>query len=742
MAKTFEQINISSSIEEILRNCRTKNDSESLSLGYTVGRLAENSKISSPIISDEFSIICYRLGDYKRTFDYASEALKKNNWTELECDRLRGNMCMATTHVINRYSEYDPEKVGFLFSHLSKRRISDNKKITVTMTMCKRYDLFRKTVSSFINCCEDIDLIDDWIVVDDNSNTADRSRAISEFPFIKFVWKGNSDKGHPRSMNIIQKLVQTPYIFHIEDDWLFYRKEKYMSITLNIINSDSSYGQCLLNKSYGEREKCYDIACPNPMKFSSDNHRYYEHAYYTGKEMEKFMKSNNTKKNCVYWPHYSLRVGMTKREVFDKIGTFNESVGHFEMEYALRYAEKGYKTVFMDNIYCYHTGRCTFERNTGLKNAYELNDENQFGEKPSQIENFQLSLTKEEEKIPLFSPSVLEEKNSQNVQYRTKTYVVNLEKRVDRMKQFIINNHESIECLQYLFFKAIDGHDVNPLPKTLKLFENGDYNYRKGIVGCASSHIKIWYELIISEIDVMVVLEDDVTLTPDFVKKLVHALKNLPVDKWDVLFLGHFLYPQFRKESDREDKNPSVEKWSKNKCIEQSMGGTIGYAIHKRGAIKMYKYIQENGVYNAIDWVMFKSADNIDIYYCYPHIVFSECVTQTTKPDSDIQYDKSSLCETDEKRLVLELEYWRKKGITPTIVTDNEMPSRDNILSNVYFIKTDKYLDIIKSLQNFPLEFYTLKGKYVVSIPHTKIDSEVINDIVLDGGYINVNNPV
>ena len=79
------------------------------------------------------------------------------------------------------------------------------------------------------------------------------------------------------------------------------------------------------------------------------------------------------------------------------------------------------------------------------------------------------------------------------------------------------------------------------------------------------------------------------------------------------------------------------------------MGGTIGYVIHKRGAIKMFKHIREQGVYNAIDWVMFKSSS--DTYYCYPHLVYSECFTNEIKPDSDIQYDRNVLCKNDEKAL-------------------------------------------------------------------------------------------
>lgn len=743
MDKTFEQIEIISTTEDILRTYRLKNDTESLTLGYTIGRLAESAvpKIFSPKMADEFSIICYRVKDYNRTFDYVADALKNNIWTESDCDRLRGNMSMVTNHIIDRYTEYNPEIVGKLYSQLFKKRVlkDETKSITVTMTMCKRYDLFRKTVVSFINCCEDIDLIDEWIVVDDNSSSIDRNRALIEFPFIKFIWKGPSDKGHPRSMNIIQKMVQTPYLFHIEDDWIFYRKERYLSICLDIIKSNYSYGQCLLNRSYGERDKCHDIACPLPMQFSKEKHRYYEHVYYTGIEMDKF-NATGPKKHCAYWPHYSLRVGMTKKEVFDKIGGFDESTGHFEMEYAHRYVSNGYKTVFMDNIYCYHSGRCTFERDSGLKNAYELNGENQFAKPEETIlkKSKILSLTEDEEKIPLYT---IPEEKSVDVKYKTKTYVMNLEKRPDRMKQFVIDNHENIESLQYLFFKGIDGQLISPLPKTLKLFETGDYVYRRGIMGCASSHIKIWHELIVSDLDVMIVLEDDVTLAPQFVNKLIFALKSLPPKEWDILFLGHFLYPHLRKETDRENKLPVTDKWTRQQCIERSMGGTIGYAIHRRGAMKMYKHIQENGIYNAIDWVMFKNPD-VNIFYCYPHIVFSECVTGDIKPDSDIQYDKSSLCYDDDKRLELELSYWRNRGVDPVIVNDYQIPTRDLLLSHIHFIKTEKYLDVIKSLQYFPLEFYTLKGKYVVSIPHTKLDTVVSDEVVLDGSYLNVNNPI
>ena len=688
---------------------------------YIIGILHEkNGHEFSPMLSLIFSKVCEKKGDTLRAFDYTVKALKNRNLSENECQEIRTRISrLSSTDVINRFTEYNGKKVGEMFSQLwEKRKSNSPKKITVTMTSCKRYDLFRKTVISFLNCCEDSHLIDEWIVVDDNSNNLDRELAMTEFPFINFVWKGPDRKGHPVSMNIIKNSVKTPFMFHIEDDWIFYRREKYLSICLDILDSDLYYGQCLLNRSYGERPQCVDILCPGEMKFSSGFNRYYEHVFY-GPD-DKGLSSVIGKKNCTYWPHYSLRVGMTRMDVIHRVGQFKETGHHFEAEYSYRFMESGYKTVFMDSLFCYHSGRCTFERKTGLKNAYDLNDEEQFKKETRESET----------------------RESSSEKYRVKTLVVNLERRRDRLDKFINMNGEKLSKLQFNVFKAVDGQTLNPLPKTLKLFETGDYNYRKGIVGCGSSHLKIWHELSISnDVDIEIVFEDDVTLCDNFLEKTVDSLKQLPSNDWDVLFLGHSLYSRFISEGDRENKQPIVSLWTREQSVEKSMGGLFGYIISKRGAKKMIDYIAERGVYNAIDWVLFKN-EKMKLFYCYPHLVFSDCVTGFNRVDSDIQYENRSLCESMEKRLELEKNYWKGKGLDAVVVDESNIPDKDSLLTNVFFIKTQDYLRTIQSLVSFPVEFYTLKGEYVVSIPHTKIDSSVKREVVLDGGYINLKEPV
>jgi GR25 family glycosyltransferase involved in LPS biosynthesis len=684
--------------------------------------------------------------------------MKDLSLSEDECNRMRYNQHFSIDKISERYLEYNPDNVAKMVGILIKNRKKSNKQITVTMTSCKRYDLFYKTVSSFINCCLDLELIDEWIVVDDQSSNEDKLKMMTDFPFIKYIWKTKENKGHARSMNILRELVKTPFTFHMEDDWLFFRQEKYLSTCLNIINSQEHYGQCLLNRLYTERAQCYDIF--GGIKKNYNNTRYYEHEFYTGNELEKFTIQNRNKKTCAYWPHYSLRVGMMKTIVWKKVGEYNENAEHFEMEYAYRYVNNGYVTTYLDNTNCLHIGRCTFERNSDKLNAYDLNKESQFGN-PVKNNNVleSLGLTEEEEKISsvytnddqqineishTIKSDRLELLNTTeyDTKYKLKTYVLNLERRPDRLKKFIIENHDHIEKLQYQVFKAIDGNQIVSKPKTLKLFETGDYKYRKGIMGCASSHIKMWHELIVSDIDVMLVLEDDVTLSSNFINKLISLLKKLPPDNWNILFLGHFLYPHFRKESDSDqDVMPSLEKWDKNRCMKESMGGTIGYIIHKRGAVKMFKHVHDNGVYNAIDWVMFKTADENNIYYSYPHIVFSECVTNEIKPDSDIQYDVNSLCPDDNSRISLELKYWKEKNVS--IKCTDAVPSRDELLTRVHFIKTDDYMDLVRKFEKLPVQFYTInKGKYMVVVPHTKITVEIQGEVVFDGGYLNVDNPV
>ncbi len=765
---------------QIFQNLRDKKPTQLNDIIYNLGMLY---KTDDKTFYDDFAVILFEMEKYRDSYNISKKCYTYD-WDEDNLERLRANQSYCLEHIKEEYSGYNKERVNELTNIFQKNRLyppDGLSSTTITMTSCKRFDLFEKTVNSFINCCLDIATINDWIVIDDNSSEEDRNKMKTLYPFITFIMKTENEKGHPNSMNRLIKMVKTKYVFHLEDDWLFINKDNYITKCINGINSNS-VGQCLLNLNYSENLQCYNIRGAKELKINND--RYYTHTYLQNNELLEYNKKGY--KNCVYWPHYSFRVGLTKTSIFKELGEY-DTKGHFEMEYAKRYSEKGYKTLFLDNLNCIHIGRNTWERNdTSKNNAYTLNKENQFqlGEpkKESKYELKHIPINTRRKSIELKVVETIQEQK--HPQLNLITQVVNLERRDDRKLKFIEDNHSQLQQLQYTFFSAVDGKKLEPSHKLSKLFETNDYHYRRGIVGCALSHLKLWCLFLADQSkDLLLVLEDDITLADNFIGKMSNSLKNLPFKDnkpdWDILFLGHFLYPHLRKDEDKSNSVPRVEEWSRDRRIKESMGGTIGYVITKQGAKNLITHIHKNSIYNGIDWVMFKSPSRI--FYCYPHIVYSECLTDTIKPDSDIQYDMDNgLEESSDVWLKRDIEYWLKeyegtkneqsenkgtenknKGIryqhclnqipeyeddekSRVVYTEKYLPQKDILLLGTTIIKINDeelVLKYIQDLSKFPVQYYTIRKDYLVVVSIAKINEKIQKDITL-GGFLNLINPI
>ena len=86
-----------------------------------------------------------------------------------------------------------------LYEHINKSDV----KIFLSITTCKRLDLFQQTINSLLNHCLDISLVDYWYCVDDNSSMEDRIKMKKLYPWIEFYDKTESEKAHRKSMNLI-----------------------------------------------------------------------------------------------------------------------------------------------------------------------------------------------------------------------------------------------------------------------------------------------------------------------------------------------------------------------------------------------------------------------------------------------------------------------------------------------------------------------------------------------------------
>jgi GR25 family glycosyltransferase involved in LPS biosynthesis len=661
-----------------------------------------------------YSKFSEQIKDYRTCYNIYEKMLGYNLNESISCILIMQQL-KYITHISDDYISYNPEIVR----NILERPVEHMQTITFTTTTCKRYDLFEKTINSFLNCCMDLHLIDRWLCVDDNSSEEDREKMKKNYPFFEFYFKGKHDKGHARSMNIIKNSVKTPYIFHIEDDWKFFKKRNYITQCLEVLNQDSRIGQCLINKNYMETEKVPIVG--GLFKTTSSGNRYYIHEHCsTEQEHKQFFQKYKGLPNCAYWPHFSFRASLFHTKILREIGDFNENAdyfnkngGHFEMEYANRYKSFNYISAFLEGIYCLHIGRLTSERNDTKKpNAYVLNEENWYiaPNEEKHPKEPPKDTTKDTTKDTITVVSPLQDKLGEK-HLNIKTYIINLDRRTDRWEK--IQKENSIKFLNYTRFSAIDGSQLVPTEQLQRIFDGNDYNMRQGIVGCALSHIKLYIELINSPYDAFCIFEDDIDFIPNFQNKFLHLYHYLlPSGQWDLCYLGHHMWKQY-KTNDLFDVNriQEVEKWDSATSFKYSMGGTGGYIISKKGAKALLEFINRVGMTNAIDTMQQKAADTLQIYYCKPHLIHSECLTNENKIDTDIQYNYKSLTIQVKEREIEEEKFYSQFGVVDKTTTVPDF----NSLKNVTFYTGDDIKNLLTICKH---PCYSLNYKVMIIVPY------------------------
>jgi len=467
-------------------------------------------------------------------------------------------------------------------------------KVTVllTITSCKRFDLFKKTINSILHTWTDIHLVDYFLCVDDNSSESDRAAMKEQYPFINYYMKTPAEKGHRTSMNIIYnslQLIKPTYWIHLEDDWLFIQTDSYVQKSINFLEKYKSQkiSQILFNRNYAETFLDWDINGGSPLEPGFTKH---------------IQSDSIPGKNCAYWPHYSFRPSMTRVDTILELGSYDSPNTFFERDYADKYYANGYTSGFFDRVSSLHIGKLTSDK-TGT-NAYHLNEESQF------------------------NGNIL---------------VVNLERRPDR-KEMITDLFSTEGVESYKFYKAVDGKQLVQTDEICKLFVGNDFGNKRGVIGCALSHYNIWKQLIHdSNNEFYIIFEDDIKVSSGF-KNSVKEYTNLFTSASpaiDVLFLGYHIHKDHQLELHMQYENTRIKDLDRSTFI----GGTFAYIVSKEGAKKMVEYIKENGIKHGIDYVM-KIIPTLRCSNAQPSIAFSDWFAINPNMDSDIQMDSETLSLT------------------------------------------------------------------------------------------------
>ena len=162
--------------------------------------------------------------------------------------------------------------------------------------------------------------------------------------------------------------------------------------------------------------------------------------------------------------------------------------------------------------------------------------------------------------------------------------------------------------------------------------------------------------------------------------------------------------------------------------------------ITKSGAIKLLDFISENGSTNCIDTLQQKSANILNIYYCNPHLIYSECFRDENNIDTDIQNNNKSLTLPFETKVQDELNFYKNNNL---IIERVDFENIINVLLKepteeffIYTIDNDKNIcEIKKMCKKNSLKYYTIEEKAIFIICSKKNIERYCHSFKIKGEY-------
>jgi hypothetical protein len=236
---------------------------------------------------------------------------------------------------------------------------SDNL-LTFTITTCKRLEKFIATMNNFLIKCKDLDIIDRFICIDDNSSDDDRDIMKREYPFFEFILKNKEEKGHAKSMNILFDKIKSPYVIHFEDDWLSY--EPFCIKPYFDIIKSKKLDQIMLRKNCWADHEFLEKVQDNKIVYR----HVYNHDHVIKPQINREYDLNHTDIKTNYgnsdkywwWPGFTLNPSIFYIDILkEKVGYFKEDIipELFEYEYALRAYKINYQVGYV-NLQINHIG--------------------------------------------------------------------------------------------------------------------------------------------------------------------------------------------------------------------------------------------------------------------------------------------------------------------------------------------------------------------------------------------------
>lgn len=227
-------------------------------------------------------------------------------------------------------------------------------------------------------------------------------------------------------------------------------------------------------------------------------------------------------------------------------------------------------------------------------------------------------------------------------------YVINLERRPDRLASFKQNAH--LKEFTYVW-KATDGRALTLTPPVARLFSNNDFKWKKSVMGCALSHFGLWQKLAADPVaNSYLIMEDDVRFRDDWADLWKKAASHIPADA-DVIYLGGVLPPNKSSlPSITEPVNAHFARVAKNNLFSAESRRyfhfcNYSYVMTKRGAQKMMQLINERGIFTSGDHMIVNHGDTLfNIYFTTP--LLTTCIQENDPVYQQSDFNNFARCDT------------------------------------------------------------------------------------------------
>ena len=309
-----------------------------------------------------------------------------------------------------------------------------------------------------------------------------------------------------------------------------------------------------------------------------------------------------------------------------------------------------------------------------------------------------------------------------------KIYVINLKRRPDRLELFKKKLPFDPNLVET--FEGIDGSTLQVTDDIISLFKHNYFNFKRGVIGCALSHYYLWKKISESEHKNVLIFEDDVFFSKDFLNLWNNYISSDFADindQIDTLFIGggftlntvanlsYIKKLNTHIGTPNRQTNDKLGSWGDGDPSKQTgyPFTAHSYIMTKTGATNFCQLINDQskkniGILQPIDVFMLENYPKIKIAVSNPILCYSPINYKT-----DIQKDFKSIFHNFSKQErknkniinIMFLNFWPK------------FPPECNFFQHLLRKFSKSLIVVVYDIQQADILFYSIFGNQHLSLP-------------------------